>query len=278
MKLLGLVVMMMACGGTSARVAIDREEILALREVSGLAIGTVDGRQVIAAIGDEDYAVTLVPLVAGLPDTPNATTIDVPLPKQTGGSQLEGVAIADGHVWLLAEGAATLSEVEVADGKARILRSGALTFAPDHPLATAWHADPNHGGEGLVVDGARVLVAKQQDPTVIVAFTWQGDRWVGTTTWQVAMDDISDLARGPDGALYAIGARAGKICRFGPLPDGGGALACVRSWVMPAALGKGKTQWEGLTFLPDGRPLVAVDRKKHESPNLAVLPVLEGTP
>ncbi|MCC6621239.1 MAG: hypothetical protein IT385_08290 [Deltaproteobacteria bacterium] len=267
-----------ACGAPE-RLRSEREQALDLREVSGLAIGTLAGHgAIVLAVGDEARAVTLVPLVDGVPDTTRALAIALPLPEDPGGSQLEGVALVGERLWVLSEGPlGAMTELAIEGDVARVVRTGPLVVPPDHPIGAAWAADANLRGEGLVVDGERVLVAKQRDPAALIAFTFAGDRWTAGATWRVDTDELSDLARGPGGDLYTIGASTGLICRLGPLPDGGGDVACAQRWALPDKLGKGKTQWEGLAFLPDGRPLVAVDRKKSDTPNLAILPRL-GTP
>jgi len=265
-----------ACGATPERLVAEREAALALREVSGLATGELPGHgAVVLAVGDEARALTLVPLVDGVPDTSRALAIALPLPDDPSGSQLEGVALVDGRVWVLSEGPlASLTELALDGDVARVVRTGALVVPPEHPLSAAWAADPNLRGEGLIVERDRVIIAKQRDPAALIAFTFAGDRWIAGTSWRLETEDASDLARGPDGDVYLIGASSAVICRLGPLPASGGDVPCRGRWALPATLGKGKTQWEGLAFLPDGRPLVAVDRKKHDTPNLAVLPRL----
>jgi len=268
-----------ACGAPE-RLGAEATRTLALREISGLAAGTLPDRGlVVAAVGDEARAVTLAPLGADGPDLTRAVAVPLPLPELQGGSQLEAVAIARDHVFVLSEATTpTLTELALDASGARVVDSAPLEVRPDHPLAAAWNVDPNERGEGLVIEADHVLVAKQRSPAAIIAFTRQGDAWVAGTWWSVDAPDVSDLARGPDGAIYMIGAAAQSVCRLAALPAAGGAVACEGRWGLPDDLGKGKTQWEGLAFLPDGRPLVAVDRKKHDTPNLAILPRLERKP
>ncbi|MFO0745947.1 MAG: hypothetical protein U1F43_09770 [Myxococcota bacterium] len=266
-----------ACGAPE-RLTASQEEVLALREVSGLARGRVGGAEVLLAIGDEARAVTVIPIVKDLPDVAAARSVAVALPVVKGGSQLEGVAIdARGHVWLLSEGEApSLTEVVLDGDSASVVQRGELVVPAGHPLEIAWARDANARGEGLVVQEGRVLIAKQKDPTAIVAFTPSGDHWVAGTYWTVvALDDLSDLAVGPDGAIFAIGARSERICRLAPLTPGGGEVRCEQHWTLPATLGNGSPHWEGLAFMDDGRPVVAVDRKKSDSPNFALLPLLK---
>lgn len=273
--LLSLLCPGVACSAPE-RLRSTTEEALPLREVSGLARGVVDGAEVLLAVGDEARAVTVVPLVKDLPDLARAREVVAPLPVEPGGSQLEGVAIGpDGHVWLLTEGEPPrLTELAIHGDQATLVSQGELVVPPGHELQIDWARKPNARGEGLVVEADRILVAKQKDPVALIAFHRDGARWVAGEWWSVAMNDLSDLARGPDGELYAVGADSQRICRLQRLTPNGGALRCEAHWSLPEALGHGEPRWEGLAFLASGAPVVAVDRKKSDTPNLAVLPLL----
>jgi len=253
----------------------ERELTLALSEISGLALRHLGERTELFAVGDEAHELLVVPLEGGLPAPAGAARIALPLPDTAGGSELEGVSIApDGSVWVVAEHGEVFA-FTLDGASARALWRKPIVFSPEHPLASAWAADTNRRAEGLAHFGGRVFVVKQSDPAALIELRPEADRFVAASSHPLSdMDDASDLVAGPAG-LYVIGARTGRICLLAAPPSSPGApLPCARRWPLPDTLGASKARWEGLAFLPDGRPIVAVDRKKIDRPNLAVLPAL----
>ncbi len=81
------------------------------------------------------------------------------------------------------------------------------------------------------------------------------------------LEDVSDAALGPDGRLYLLSDRSRRIARLAPgFPPGGDPVGVEGSWRLP----KRRDKPEGLTFLPDGRAVVATDTK-GKGPNLFIL-------
>lgn len=262
-----------ACAATE-RPRPDAEAIVPLRELSGLAIRRTAQGEELLAVGDEARAIVAIPLVDGRPDGTKARTIALPMPEEPGGSELEGVAVdADGKVWVLAERGEIRAFTVVDDIATEVWRR-AIVVPSGHLLEAAWDRDPNTRAEGLAFRGGRVYIVKQRDPAALVELVPEGDRFALGSTWTLAdMDDASDLAVVGD-ALFVIGAASEVICRLADPGVVAHRLPCAKKWPLPADLGTGKTQWEGLAFLADGRVLVGVDRKKTDRPNVALLPAL----
>ena len=258
----------------------EQELIVPLSELSGLAMRTLPGGGLeLLAVGDEERTIVALPIEAGVPNPDKARRISLPMPVVAGGSQLEGISVdSEGHVWVLAE-PGEVYVYELDGDQAKELWNKPIVFLPGHPLAASWEADPNTRAEGLALVGKRVFIVKQASPAALIELLVEPDRLVAGPSHTLAdMKDASDLALVGD-ELFIIGARTARICAIaipgekGP-GDKAGGTACRRTWRLPANLGKGKTQWEGLAFLPDGRAVVGVDRKKFDRPNIAVIPAL----
>lgn len=257
----------------------DSELIVPLGELSGLALRTLPaGGQELLAVGDEARAIVALPIEGGVPNPAKARHIALPMPEATGGSQLEAVAVdAAGNVWVLAEPGEVYAYALDGDRATELWRKP-IVFLPGHPLAAAWEADPNARAEGLAIVGRRVFIIKQSNPVALIELLVEPERLVAGLAHELTqMKDASDLAPVGD-ELFVIGARSAVICSL-PVPGEKGPadqarLGCTRTWPLPASLGKGKTQWEGLAFLEDGRVVVGVDRKKFDRPNIAVIPPL----
>lgn len=264
---------MIACAATE-RPRAESEAIVPLRELSGLAIRKTPNGEELLAVGDEARAIVATPIVGGRLDEARARTIALPMPEVEGGSELEGVAVdGDGKVWVLAERGEIFAYTLGDDGATEVWHR-AITVPAGHLLEAAWNRDSNARAEGLAFYGGRVFIAKQADPAALVELVPEGDHFALGSTWTLAdMDDASDLAVVGD-ALFVIGARSEVICRVADPGVVGRRLPCAKKWPLPDALGTGKTQWEGLTFLADGRPVVGVDRKKTDKANVALLPAL----
>ena len=263
-----------ACSAAERPVA-EHEMVVPLGELSGLAVRTVGELSELLTIGDEAREIVAIPIASGLPSTAGARRIPLPLPPQAGGSELEGVAVAaDGTVWVVVERGEVFAYS--LDGvAARELWRKPIVFPPGHPLEAAWQADANRRAEGLALVGERVFIVKQSDPVALVELLPERDRLLAAAAWTLTdLDDASDVVPGASG-LYVLGARSEKICRLAvPTEAAAALLPCTKTWALPTSLGTGKTRWEGLAFLPDGRPVVAVDRKPIDRPNVAVLPLL----
>ncbi|HEU4679369.1 MAG TPA: hypothetical protein VFS35_07600, partial [Terrimicrobiaceae bacterium] len=141
-----------------------------------------------------------------------------------------------------------------------------------------------------------LLVAKEKEPAALIEFgppgsqprglapggaMADGDRWaiaedcrqfVALATWlpdEVLTEtcvDFSDLEIGPDGRLYLLSDQSATIVRLADLPVGGRTAVLTAAWQLDDLKGKP----EGLSFAPDGRAIVAFDKRKR-SRNLVLL-------
>ena len=287
-RLIGVVISVnlpLAASLTTACSAADKprsehELTVPLSELSGLALRTIPaGGQELLAVGDEERTIVAMPVEAGVPNPAKARRIALPMPEVAGGSQLEGITVdGEGNVWVLTEPGEVFAYALDGDRATELWRKP-IVVLPGHPLAAAWQTDPNARAEGLAVVGRRVFIVKQSAPVTLIELLVEPDRLVAGLAHELTqMQDASDLALVGD-ELFIIGARSALICAV-PIPgekgpgDGPDGLGCTRTWPLPASLGKGKTDWEGLTFLADGRVVVGVDRKKLDRPNIAVIPAL----
>ena len=85
---------------------------------------------------------------------------------------------------------------------------------------------------------------------------------------------INDLALGPDGRVYALSARAQVIARLEERLTPGERASATAVWQIGEGLPGGRAaRPEGLTFLPSGRPVVAIDTRQPQD-NLVVLRAL----
>lgn len=277
---LGLTASLTPACSAADRPRSENELIVPLSELSGLAMRTLPtGGQELLAVGDEARAIVALPIESGVPNPDKARRIELPMPVVDGGSQLEGITVdADGTIWVLAE-SGVIYAYELDGDRATEVWHKPIVFLPGHPLAAAWEADPNARAEGLARVGKRVFIVKQSAPAALVELLVEPERFVAGLAHTLAdMEDASDLQVVGD-ELFIIGARTELVCAIaipgekGPADKAGGTT-CRRTWPLPANLGKGKTQWEGLAFLPDGRVVVGVDRKKFDRPNIAVIPAL----
>jgi len=284
-RVIGVIIgLALAASLTTACSAADRprsehELVVPLSELSGLALRTLPGgAQELLAVGDEERTIVAMPIEAGAPNPAKARRIALPMPEVAGGSELEGITVDDdGHVWVLVERGEIFVFALEGDRATELWRKP-IVFLPGHPLAAAWEADSNARAEGLALVGKRILIVKQASPAALIELIVEPERLVAGQAHELSqMEDASDLERVGD-ELFIIGARSALICAV-PIPGQKGpgtsaALDCRRTWPLPANLGKGKTQWEGLAVMSDGRVVVGVDRKKFDRPNIAVIPPL----
>jgi hypothetical protein len=188
----------------------------------------------------------------------------------------------------------------------RVLR---LVVDPAHEeIHRAWAADDNARGEGLLLlREGHLVVAKQKDPVALLEFGPEGAAALGVSqdtllgpgdnfalpgeddermflpytflhAWPLHgehLKSINDLAVGPDGALHCLSAASRRIGRIeGRLAPGEHRLHQEETWDRACDLLEGEggedRKAEGLVFLPDGTPLVALDTKLSGD-NLLVL-------
>lgn len=267
-----------ACSA-SERTAPLAVSIAPMRELSGLAILSHEGKEILLAVGDESYDLLLMPLGDGLaaPDPARARTIPLALPRRPDGSELEGVAVAaDGRVAVLSEpGVIVFLTLDREAATSRIDTTLPIVFAANHPLKSAWDADTNARAEGLAFLGERTFIVKQKDPVALIELVRVGDSFEARDHWALELGDATDLAL-HDGALWVIGGRANTLCRLG-VPKAGAPLPCTLTTALPDGLEGKSARWEGLAVRKDGSLVLGADVKK-DRPNLAILPAPRAAP
>jgi uncharacterized protein YjiK len=166
-------------------------------------------------------------------------------------------------------------------------------------LDDTWRDDPSSRGEGMVLlrDG-HVLVLKEKRPAGLLEFgpagdqprglsadtlhisgrEWvapEGDSLMALAWWPVdaTLADLSDAEIGPDGDLYLLSDQSNAIARLALPLDVDATPEYAQVWALDSSI----TKAEGLTFLPDGAGLVAVDRSDLGR-NLATLPPVDEWP
>ncbi len=254
-----------------SKLEIELEQRLPLAEVSGLdvlpAALSPDGRAWLLAVGDTTSELARAP-IDSFPDADWAVE-RVEGIDDADGSQLEGVAVSPlGRVVLLREDPATL--LLLAPGLRSVERSFAYADAGTPELDD----DAGSGGESLVIapDG-QVLVVREKRPVRLVGAVVADDGLSTFGMWPLddeaseLLEDVSDAALGPDGRLYLLSDQSRRLARLAPgIPPSGYPVGVEGSWRLPKRLDKP----EGLTFLPDGRAVVATDTK-GKGPNLFIL-------
>jgi hypothetical protein len=293
------------------KVGIHSEGALGLREVSGLTVrGGPQSRPGLLAVGDESFAVASVDIDDdGVPAQPRCADLAPALREvRIGpgcGSGFEGIACdGAGTLVLLQEEQARL--LVVAPDLSRLLHAVALAVPSDDPLLNpGWHRRPNSRGEGLLLlDGGHVLIARERDDACLIEFGPPGDAPIGVSAgtvlapagrfrrpdavdsdlvslavWPLAVPElptVNDLARGPDGRVYALSAESRAIARLECRLVPGERARATEVWQIGDGLPGGHdARPEGLTFLPSGRPAVGIDTK-HPGNNLVVLDQLDG--
>lgn len=248
-----------------------------LREVSGLAVRGDD----VLAVGDHDPVVFRAALQSWPPAWHGIDLSGLGLPE--GGTQFEALEPAGGEsVLVLQEQPARVLLLDLA--APALLGTIRLDVPEGHRLREAWLGDRSSRGESLILTGrGHLLVVKEKDPAAILEFGPAGDSPAGwrrggptappepgdatltvLATWWLGeelstrLPDISDATVGPDGRLYLLSDQGGSIALLPDLlaPDGG-EVDAVAVW----RIGGSPRNAEGLAFLADGTPLVALDTK-----------------
>ncbi|MEJ7729985.1 MAG: esterase-like activity of phytase family protein [Polyangiaceae bacterium] len=270
----------------AGKLVVERSVRLNLDEVSGIAIDARAGGPVrLLAVGDASFAVLTVDI-----DGDGATSAEQrhKLRKLLGepkgdGSQWEAIACdAEGNILLLRERPGTVHVFDAALGE---LRATIALRPPDG-------AGKKSGGEGLLLlDGGHLLVVHEENPVLLVEYGPEGEAPLGVSpaslpsgalrvtgdveyvplqVWPLddaSIEDLSDIARAPDGGVYLISDESRALLRLRlPLAAEDAHAEIEARWDLPDRMANA----EGLAFLADGRPLVAVDTEEDEA-NLFVL-------
>ena len=272
-----------------------------LREVSGICLRRSEkARLSLIAVGDRaaTLAWTLLPRIKGGElDWRTVNIAGLPgsaLPEEH--PQIEAVcADGAGRVLLLQESPARAELIDL--DASRVVASIELVVQGRDELAESWKDPDGSRGEGAILlrDG-HLLVAKEKHPAALIEFGPAGERsrgfsrgraLAGGAAWPIengehryvplaiwspdkalrqCCDDFSDLEIGPDGNLYLLSDKSESIARLADLRPGGGDASWTAWWNLDELDAKP----EGLAFAPDGRAIVALDKRKRRN-NLVVL-------
>jgi SdiA-regulated len=245
-----------------ARLRVTRTFSIPLAEVSGLAVRHAGGRSELLAIGDATAGLARADLVGGEPGEWRVHRIEGV--DDGDGSQLEAVAVgSDGRILLLRESPPALMRLD--EGGVSVERTLRGEVGDDPGWLAVRGEESNSLGEGLALGpGGELVLAKEKRPSALLEARLTDAAVILERHWLLApslaeeMADVSDLAFGPDGRLYLLSDQSSTIAR---LPAGWRDATEVEAesvWRLPGEIEKA----EGLVVLPDGRALVAVDRKK----------------
>lgn len=285
------------------QLAIRRVFDVPLLEISGLGQRPrpEQGMQVLA-VGDEDFTVVSASVESStsLSDFCTHRLHDLLGGGDEQSSEWEAAdGDSTGRVFILQE---SPGKVFILSPELRLLHTIDLSVEDDDRLD--WEKSPNAQGEGLVLlANGHVVVAKEKEPPLLMEFGPEGDEASGIvsdllllerrrfpepaepsskhvvlTVWDLdgeadaRIDDISDVAVGPDERLYLLSDESRCIARVEhQLPAAQRKLSITAVWKLPEEI----VQPEGLVLMDDMTPLVAIDRKEPNQ-NLFLLDPLTG--
>ena len=266
------------------RIEVKDKATIPLREVSGIALRRRGSATDLIAIGDRTPAIAIGALGPDLDDVAFRTVDLAPALRAA------RVELATDVQWeaVAADGAGRIVVLEENPGRifvvdadlSRIEHVIEIEVPARHELAEAWTRDANSRGEGMVLlEGGHVLLLKEKEPRRLVELGPSGDRpgavrplgrarfahpagarstMVPLRSWKLAdrtrddFPDLSDLAVGPDGALYVLTDEGRAFGKLGPLD--GEEVQIRQKWTLGQAVEKP----EGLVLF-DERALVASD-------------------
>jgi uncharacterized protein YjiK len=258
--------------------SITKQVSIKLTEVSGLTTRRVKGTTEVLAIGDNSTDLGIAPFI-----NEDLQFKKERLPAST--KQWEAVAAdTSGRVFVLEE----------SPGNVFVFQDGRLTQTiPLRFEGNRW-SDENSRGEGFVLlKNGHILLLKEKAPALIVEMGPKGEKADGFKTgmavglddafplpkdgvgfvslkeWEISdktgrggksakdmAEDGSELAVAPDGRLYLLSDQSRTIsCVERTLRVDEAKFTFETTWKLPSRIEKP----EGLTFLPNGSPVVATD-------------------
>jgi hypothetical protein len=281
-----------------ATLSILESHRVAASEISGMTWrrDPGSGRLELVLVSDRDHVLRLVDWPQRTDELPVREVDLAPLEAQ-GAAQSEWESVssdAAGRLYILQEDPARI--VVVSPGLDAIEARIDLEVRAKDGLDLRWERDANARGEGLLLlKNGHVLVVKEKQPLRVIEFAPpekpaegyaagsaiepSGEfprpaRLVAVHAWSFAataagaIDDASGINVDADGVLYVLDELRRSIGRVGrTLGTGSREIELRESWRLPPPI----EQPEGMVFDAERRPLIAIDRKRADEPNLFLL-------
>jgi hypothetical protein len=271
-----------------------------LSEISAFAERRCDGATELLAVGDEDFALAVIPFA---PDGPRGEAERHDLSSllvggtgsgATSGSQFEGLACdGAGRVFLLQE--ETERVLVLSADLSELLGAIRLVVEADQrDFGADWRRDETSRGEALLLlDSGHLLVVKQRRSVQFIEFGPAGDEplgvgpesyprpgqpfdlaggspyevlaWWGLTPAAAErFKSVNDVALGADDRLYVLSGASSRLGRLEPRLRVGESHAAIPDfWDLPAKLPGGrKARPEALALGPSDVPIVGMDTRE----------------
>lgn len=169
----------------------------------------------------------------------------------------------------------------------QILGEIELSDATDIKAELMWNNDSNSKGEGLIfAKNGNILISKEKKPFRLVEFSplasskekgserkldktlFAKRYWKFDNSASEKLKDVSSLSYGPDKTIYLLSDKSNAIAKVGKsLPSDSNIIKVKNIYGLPSDIKKA----EALLFDPQGRPIVGIDSKKLNRPNLFML-------
>lgn len=271
------------------RIESTRAIRFGLDEFSGMdsVIDPRTGKVTIFGVGDGGFEIIASEFSRDFTGgTSNTAQLKKLVPRNGDGSQWEGIsADANGLLFVLEESPGT---VHVFDSSAKRLIQ-TITLDYKHEGLRAGDFEENSLGEGIaLLQNGHILILKEKDPAMLIEFGPDGDEpygvspetliakrepfalsagekikykplkwWRFTDKSRSFMQDLSELAVGPDGILYALSDESNRLARLeSRLRVKEDKVNIKAYWDLP----KSMEHPEALTFIGNA-PVVGVDTK-----------------
>lgn len=185
----------------------------------------------------------------------------------------------------------------------RVVHVVEFLVEPSVPFSEEWEEHPNSRGEGLVLlRNGHLLVAKEKKPSLLIEFGLPGDqprgyrkgdalgkddtfslprgtrsRFVPLAYWRLSarhaarLEDISEVAVGPDGNIYLLSEKSRCIVLVGnSVPVGRVYFPVLAVWQL---LEEHHATPEGLVMTGKLAPIIASDQRDSEANLLKMSPL-----
>jgi hypothetical protein len=259
------------------------------KELSGMTYRSGGGNGIeLLVVSDSSYKLFSVNFKAGLAaDTYYYDLKDViPDEFRDSKSQFEAVAATKSHVLILRENPGNIFVFSRDLGS--FVQAITLKVPKTHEIYDDWKGDPNSRGEGMILlKNGHILVVKEKSPVQLIEFGPKNAAPAGyqpgdalnpdevfplssgtkidfypLKVWDIGnssehlLNDVSELAVGPDGKIYALSDQSARIALIeSGLTPTEGKFKVKSTW----KLSKKVSKPEGLVITSQFEPLVTSD-------------------